>query len=119
MIHDFVISEDGAAVTWRCNGEEVLIKSSARVYATPIKDLGRVVVIDMHPSAGSDNAKIVGCDGVEIVRIKNPLTKEGGICFEDVFYSGNELTLIVAFQDRQVACVIDEDGNITRVYETR
>ena len=66
-----------------------------------------------------DNALILNPDGTVRIRVKNPEIDGGAKAFADACYVFDELTLIVAFSSRQLACVIDEEGNILRKYETR
>jgi hypothetical protein len=65
-----------------------------------------------------DNAVILNADGSKYRRIKNPDSQ--ALCFGDVFYRTDELTLISRRRDASMtAVVIDENGDLVRTYETR
>jgi len=119
MINKCDSPEDGSYVRWECDGHVIEKTSKGRIFGVPLKSGNGVVVVDLHSSAGSENAKIFNCDGTERCTVSNPMQQEGAICYEDIYYVGDELTLILAMPERQFACVVDENGHILKVYETR
>ena len=100
------------------NGEVIKKATNGRVISLPTRG-GNVLVLFISKDEGADNAVLYAPDGNMITRIHNPLKNEGAICFDDAYYVGNELTLIAGLRDRRVACVVDEAGDVKRLYETR
>lgn len=84
----------------------------------PLKSGNGLLVVEPAGSDAPDMAVILNGDGSLRVRIKNPEARNGAICFGDAYYVEDELTLIICFSSWQLACVIDEDGNVLRTYET-
>ncbi len=87
--------------------------------SVPFKNGTGVLVVEDASNTTPDNAVILNSDGSVKTRIRNPEARNGAIYFGDAYYVNDELTLIVAFSSWQMACVIDEIGNIIRSYETR
>ena len=89
------------------------------IIATPTRDGSGIVVVYQRGYNAPHNAIFINRDDSHRITIKNPEAKNGAIAFSDVYYVGNELTLIISFQSWQMACVIDTNGNVIRTYETR
>jgi len=95
-----------------------------RVFLNPVKavafqDGSGLVVVEPASDDAPNNAIIMNCDGSVRARIKNPEGNDGAICFGDAYYVQEELTLIICFLSWQMACVINENGDVVRTYETR
>lgn len=80
-----------------------------------MKSGDHLLVVDIASEDGPHNAYILKPDGSIQTRIRNPEAGNGAICFCDVFYIEEELSLIVAFGSFQMRCIIDEFGNTMAV----
>lgn len=117
-ITDFENPDNSSFVSWRNKGEVIKKTTNGRLISLPTRG-GNVLVLFISKDEGADNAVLYAPDGSMITRIHNPLKNEGAICFDDAYYVGNELTIIIGLRDRRVACVVDEEGEVKRLYETR
>jgi hypothetical protein len=95
-----------------------------RLFPTPVKavalqDGTGLLVVEPASDDAPNNAIIINCDGSVRTRVNNPEKDNGAICFGDAYYVQDELTLIICFSAWQMACVIDESGNVVRTYESR
>lgn len=118
-ITNFVIIENEGVVSWDFDGQSINKRFNGKTLALPLINSEGILVLFFYDGMGADNAIILNPDGTEKCQINNPCKDEGAICFEDAYYVGSELTLIVAFKTYQMACVIDHDGNLLMKYETR
>ena len=118
-ISNFINVEDEGVVSWDFDGQSINKTFNGKALALPLKHSAGILVLYFYDGMGPDNAIILNPDGTEKCQVKNPCKDEGAICFEDAYYVGSELTLIVAFKAYQVACVTDYDGNLLKKYETR
>jgi hypothetical protein len=118
-VSKFQILSNGCQLRWMHNQEIVDLHFSNPVLAVPFLTGNGVLVVELGSSAAPDNAVIFNSDGSMRTRVTNPEGKNGAVAFCDAYYVKNELTLFIAFQSAQMGCVIDEAGNVLRVYETR
>jgi hypothetical protein len=117
-ISDFENPDDSRYVRWKFAGKTIEKDYPGITYAIPLASGTGVVVVE--PYAGHpDNAIIFDADGTERIRLVNPLTSIGAICFIYPYYVGPDLTLVVALRDLQYGCVFDADGRCLRTYEAR
>lgn len=115
-ITDFQHPEDSSFVGWMYAGIVIKKDFSFKIHALLLKDEKRVIVIELKKE--KNNAIIFNADGSTLKRVLNP--DEEAICFSDVYYINSELTLINRRNDASMsAVVVDEYGEIVRVYETR
>lgn len=115
-IKDFTHHEGQSFVGWIYAGNAVRKTFLYEVYAVLLKSNKRVLVVELKKDR--DNAVIFNPDGSEFCRIKNPDSQ--AVCFGDVFYINDELTLISRRSDASMlGVVIDEDGKIIRVYDAK
>lgn len=113
---DFQYQDDSSFVGWVYDGNIIKKNYLSKIYALLLKSKRRVLIIELKRE--KDNAIILNADGSEFCRIKNPDPQ--AICFGDAYYINDELTLISRRSDASMlGVVIDEDGNLIRVYETR
>lgn len=116
-ISEFENPDDANYVRWRFAGTLIEKRYSRATYAVVLASGTGVAIVE--PYAGPNNAVIVNADGTERVRLINPLTSKGAICFMYPYYVGGELTVMVALPADQFGCVFDEQGRCLRTYETR
>ena len=116
-IECFECQSNSRTVQWvSSSGGAVSLKFDHDIYALKLRDADRVVVLEL--VAERDNATIHAEDGAVLHRVSNP--DPNALCFGDVFYVNDELTLISRRRDASMtACVIDEEGTVLRTYETR
>ncbi len=115
-ISEFHHPEGSTFVGW-IYSENIIKKSfNSEIYAILLKCLQKVLIIELKKE--KDNAILLDGYGNLIRRIKNPDSQ--AVCFGDVYYINDELTLISRRSDASMlAVVIDEKGNLVRVYETK
>jgi hypothetical protein len=118
-LSDVTYSNDNRELQWTCDGCPI-----ERVFRNPVKavaleDGTGLLVVEPASDDAPNNAIIMNCDGSLRTRIKNPEGDNGAVCFGDAYYVQRELTLIICFPSWQMGCVIDENGNVVRTYETR
>jgi hypothetical protein len=118
-ISDITYYEDNRGIRWTHNSCRV-----ERLFNSPVKAVAFQVgscllVVEPASDDAPDNAIIINGDGSLRTRVKNPEGSKGAICFGDAYYVKDELTLIICFSSWQMACVIDEGGQVIRTYETR
>lgn len=101
--------------SWEHQGREVRIAGSGRILAEPTP-AGKVVIVELDQKLGKDNAFVYLGDGTLEKVISNPISES--ICFDDVFFDGNELVLIAGSRMQRVAVVIDDNANFVRSYQT-
>jgi hypothetical protein len=115
-ITDFRYQENSSFVGWIYSGSIVKKLFDFDIYAILLKSQQKVLVIESINR--QDNAVIFNADGSEYRRIKNP--DSHALCFGDVYYVNDELTLISRRRDASMtAVVIDENGDLIRTHETR
>ena len=115
-IKNFQNPDDSAIASWVYDGQKIVKGTNGRLIAIKTH-AGNILAVHIDKSYGSDNAFLYGPDGTVLRKIVNPV--ERAVCFDDVFYTNYELTLISGSASKRVACVIDESGNLIRTYETR
>lgn len=118
-VEHFYSPEAGHFVSWMRDGKKVEKNYPYAVCAEKLKGDSGVIIIEPSSKKDPDNAVIYNSDGSMRVRVVNPMKDEGAKCFADVYYVNDELTLIAAGGRVFYACVIDENGNTLRIYETR
>lgn len=117
-ISDFENPEDATYVRWKHAGHVVYKQYAGVVHAVVLASQEGVVVVEpyqKHPN----NAVIYKADGTPWIRLINPLSSKGSICFMYPYYVGSELTLAAALPDVQYGCVFDDSGRCLRSYEMR
>lgn len=115
-ITDFQHPNDSSFVGWVYLNKIIKKSFDSKIIAILLNCQQKVLVIELKKN--KDNATIFNPDGSEFRRIYNPDLQ--AVCFGDVYYIKDELTLISRRNDASmVAVVIDENGNIVRTYETR
>ncbi len=115
-ITDFQHPEDSSFVGWVHSGIVIKKKFNFKIYAILLKGEERVLILELQKE--KDNAAIYNADGNILKRISNPDTESVG--FGDAYYINDELTLISRRSDASMmAVVIDENGELIRIYETR
>lgn len=111
--------EDGSwLLTWTFHEKAIRKRYPGPVTAVPLQSGLGVLVVEP-PAAGPDNAIILRPDGSLLTRIVNPLGERGAVCFTDAGYEGTELTLITRLPGLEVACVVDDGGELIRTLEVR
>lgn len=107
---------DGACwASWELLGKEVRLTSEGRLIAV-VSPAGNIVVVKIHRSYGKNNAFLFGPDGEVIKRINNPIND--AVCFDDAFFDGSELVIIAGAENKRVANVVDDNGDIVKSYIT-
>lgn len=117
-VKEFELAAGGRTVRWRFKGQQIDKTYEGPIEATVLSDASGVLIVEPGMNR-PDNALIFNGDGSPRLRISNPFTYSGAVCFSDVGYEGGELTLISQIKARQMACVISEDGHHVRQYEIR
>lgn len=116
IIQDFKHDEGSSFAEWEYSQNIIKKYFGFEIYAVLLKSNQRVLVVELKRE--KDNAVILNADGSEFCRINNPDPQ--AICFGDAYYINEELTLISRRSDASMlGVVIDEDGKLVRVYETR
>ena len=113
------ISVDHRVITWTRGQSRHQVSFDWPVMAIPFADGSGIAIVNEKGENAPDNAEIINEDGSSRKTVKNPEAKNGAIAFSDVYYVGDELTLIISFQGWQMACVINSSGDVIRTYETR
>ncbi len=115
-INDFRHQDDSSFVGWVFSGNIIKKSFNFNIYAILLQSMEKILIIELRRQ--KNNAVILNADGTEHRRIINPESE--AICFGDAYYIKNELTLINRKRDATMSgVVIDEDGNIIRIYEKR
>lgn len=115
-ITDFQHPENSSFVGWVHSGTVIKKDFNSKIYAILLKSEERVLILELKKE--QENAAIYHADGGVFKRIPNPDTKS--MCFGDAYYINDELTLITRRSDASMmAVVIDENGELVRIYETR
>lgn len=115
-IENFTIDEKSRFIRWQFNKKAVQLQFNYKFQVIQLLNLNGIVLIEYNGSR--NNATIYNSDGTIKCKVMNPDFRS--LCFYDVCYIGEELTLIMEFKGGiQKSCVIDEDGRIIRTYETR
>ena len=115
-ITEFKHPENSSFVGWIHSGTIVKKLFNFDIYAILLRSKQKVLVLESINR--QDNVVIFNADGSEFRRIKSPDSQ--ALCFGDVYYVNDELTLISRRRDASMtAVVIDENGDLIRTYETR
>lgn len=115
-ITDFYHAEDSSFVAWMYKGNIIKKNFSHKIYALILSGEHKILVVELNNEI--NNACIFNEDGSEFKIIQNPDPQ--ALCFDDVYYVNDELTLISRRRDASMlAVVINEQGDLIRVYETR
>lgn len=115
-IIDFQSPNDSRFVGWVYSDVIVKKEFDYNIYALLFNSFQKVIVIELKNA--KDNATIFNGDGSEFKRIQNPDPQ--AVCFGDVYYVKNEITLISRRRDASMlAVVINENGDVIRTYEAR
>lgn len=117
-ILDFRHTPGEPGATWNSRGVQIEKRYDGPISAVVLADAKGVLIIEPC-SKGPSNAVILNEDGSERIRIRNPFSQQGAVCFTDAGYEGAELTLISRSRGLEMAFVIDEHGNGLRQYEIR
>lgn len=117
-VKNIKLYSSGNAIEWTLDSGVVKKTYNGRITAVALANETGVLVVEPY-KGDPDNAVILDENGAERVRIANPLTGSGAICFSDAGYENGELTLISRLPGLEVACVIDERGHLVRKYEIR
>lgn len=117
-ISNFESPSNSRIIRWRHAGNDIEKNYQGVAHGTAFADGSGVVVVEPY-SGHPHNAVIFNSDGTQRVRLTNPLTAIGAICFVYPHYVRTELTLVVALRDLEYGCVFDMDGRCLRTYETR
>ena len=114
-------NEKNNNIRWEFNGESCLIETKEPPFSViELNDGSGLAIVLSKGEFGVENAYVVNSDGSERYKLKMPSTIRNGICFHEIYYIQNELTAIVATNQFDYACVINEGtGEIERYYETR
>lgn len=113
------ILNDRLTLEWKCGNTSYERRFTSPIVAVPLKNGSGIVVVEPGASDVEMNAIILGPKGEIKKCIVNPEIAKGAICFGDVYYVGNDLTLFIMFNSSQMGCVINEEGEILRLYESR
>ena len=112
-ITQFYHQEDSNFVSWLNDGKLVQKSFGNNIYALKLNSGQRVIIVELKPS--KTNAFIYDRFGNPLKEITSPDPES--ICFGDVFYSNNDLTLISRRADgKTLACIVDESGEIIKTY---
>jgi hypothetical protein len=111
--------EDGLGLRWIANGTKFEHRFISKVIAVPLRSGTGILVVEPAGDEAPHNATILLADGHEMKRIRNPEASNGAIGFGDAYYVRDELTLFIFFASWQMGCVINEEGDVLRVYESR
>lgn len=115
-ITEFKHSENSAFVGWVYSGNIIKKIFNFDIYAILLRSQQKVLIVELN--GRQDNAVILNADGSEYRRIKTPNSQ--ALCFGDVYFVNDELTLISRRRDASMtAAIIDENGNLVRTYEAR
>lgn len=117
-IDEFYCSQDNNYVRWRYLGEIIEKKFEDNIYAECFLEKDGVVVVIRTTRMTPSNACIINPDGSIRTFIRNPFSDNGGI-FTDVYHILNRLNLIVFTNLGQFSCLIDKQGEITEINESR
>ncbi len=119
MIKNIKTEEGGKKLTWESNEKNYQLVYPYPIYyvVTPEKD--KLVIVEPDNEHSPNNAIITDELGNEIIRINNPLSKNGAICFGDVYYSKDKINLISVCPRTHYRCIIDVNGKILETHETR
>jgi len=115
-ITEFKHPENASFVGWVYSGNIIKKSFNFNISTILLRSQQKVLIIEL--TDRQDNAVIDNADGSECRRIKNPDSQ--ALCFGDVYYVNDELTLISRRRDASMtAVVIDENGDLIRTYEAR
>ena len=116
-IKNFIEDNNTRFVAWIFNEQNIRKIFLNEIQALPFKNLEKILIIGFNGTR--EKAVIYNGEGSVKCKIVNPDPTAAG--FGDVYYVNNELTLINRWKGDSLmkACVIDEDGKVIRVYETR
>jgi len=104
---------------WVVEGQSYSIESNNPLVVVPFKAVDKMIVVEPASDDAPHNAVIIDSEGQELARVQNPEASNGAICFSDAYYVNEDLTLFIAFSSFQMACVVNSDGKIEKLRETR
>ena len=118
-ISNFVCTQDNEIVSWIYDNRPIIKKFDAKIFAECFKENDAVVVVIRSKKDFPNNAIIFNPDGTEKTKVMNPLVNGGSLGFSDVYFVKGSLALVSMGKMRQHLCVIDKDGTILSISETR
>ena len=118
-ISDITQFGENRGLRWSHDMQLVELLFDSPVKAVLLRRGTGILVVEPAGGHAPDTAIILNPDGTLRARVKNPEGINGAICFGDAYYVEDELTLIICFSSWQMACVINEVGEVLRTYETR
>lgn len=119
MITNVKFENDGKTISWEYQGLPITKSYDFNAYFVVSKKNDYIVVVEPDNSFSPDNAVIFNPDGSEKKRITNPCRDKGAICFGDIYYVLDNITLISICNAAYYACKMNNDGDIVKIYETR
>ena len=119
VISDFSCTQEDEIVSWMFDGIRVVKTFDARVFAECFKEKDGVIVVIRSKVMSPNNAVVFNPDGSEKSTVVNPLVEEGDLGFSDIYYVKDNLVLISTGKLGQHSCIVDKEGKILSVSETR
>lgn len=121
MIEQFVWKIDQEFFTWFLNGKQYR-KNFKHVPQSVVKladGLG-FALVGSYEEFGMNNAFILNADGTKRFLLSIPNCLTNPICFHEIYYTGTELTAIIATRSVDFACAVDSNTGICgKTHETR
>lgn len=116
IITDFQHPNDSSFAGWMYAGKIIKKLFTSKIYALLLKSQKAVLILEYKND--KNNVAIYNGYGIELIRISNPDSQ--ALCFGDVYYVEEKLTLISRRRDASMlAVIIDENGNIKHLREAR
>lgn len=119
-VEAFCWSVGDAMVAWRTEQREVTKRYAAEIdSAVALRDGSGIAVVEPNVTADGLNAVVFDADGTERFRVVPP-QPERHVCFQQMYYIGEELTAVAITSGSDWAAVVDPVTGLTiRTYETR
>ena len=115
QIVNFRHEDDSSFVGWEYGGEVIRKLFNHNIYALLLKNNLHVLILEI--ANDNNNVILLNQYGETIKKIENP-DKEA-LCFDDVYYINDELTLFSRRKDASMlAVVINDVGEVIRTYES-
>jgi hypothetical protein len=85
-----------------------------------LNDKSGIAIVGSYEEFGISNAFIINADNSIRFFLQIPQSIKNPICFHEIYYIGRELTAIIATNNFDYTCVINEKNGIyKRIFETR